>query len=76
MNDVVAYKTVVIIRGIIRSFLSLIVQEVIIFLLNSNGKTDSGNNTLFITTIKNNNFFNSKGRYPKSVGADKIIASP
>jgi hypothetical protein len=52
------------------------VNELINLLCVKNNISNIGNKTLFINTIRNNNFFTEKGRYPKSVGAEKIIAIP
>jgi hypothetical protein len=51
-------------------------HELIIFLYLKKGNNESGNKTLFISKIKNSNFLSAKGRYPNSVGAEKIIAIP
>jgi hypothetical protein len=40
------------------------------------GNNERGNNTLFTSIIRIINFFTVKGRYPKRVGADKIITIP
>jgi hypothetical protein len=49
---------------------------VIIFLCIKNGSIDRGNKTLLTSIIRNNIFFTLNGRYPKRVGAEKIIAIP
>jgi hypothetical protein len=40
------------------------------------GNKESGNKTLLTNIIRINNLFTLKGRYPKRVGAEKMIANP
>jgi hypothetical protein len=58
------------------SFLSVMVHELIIFMRIKKGNKERGNKTLLTSIIRINNFFTLKGRYPKRVGAEKIIAIP
>jgi len=76
MNEVDPYSTVVIISGIILSFLSEIFHDEMICLCLKKGNNETGNSTLFTSTTRNNNFFTLNGRYPYNVGAEKIIANP
>jgi hypothetical protein len=49
---------------------------VIIFLWRKKGNRERGNKTLFTRMISNNSFLTLNGRYPNSVGAEKMIAIP
>jgi hypothetical protein len=54
----------------------VIVHELIIFLRIKKGNNERGNKTLLTSIIRISNFFTLKGRYPKRVGAEKMIAIP
>jgi hypothetical protein len=41
-----------------------------------NGNKERGNKTLLTSRMRINNFFTLKGRYPKRVGAEKMIIIP
>jgi hypothetical protein len=40
------------------------------------GNNERGNKTLLTNIIRINNFFKLKGRYPRSVGAEKMMIIP
>ena len=73
---VAPYKSVVRIRNKVLSLLSSIDHEFMTFLYLKQGNNEKGNNILLINIIRNKSFFTSKGRYPNTVGAEKITAKP